>query len=518
MAFSTGPIAVRSDDEGTAASAERPRNVRILLIALLGFVALLGWSFASPVGASPDDNFHMTSIWCAQGERAGLCENTDDPDEKSVLAEVAYSSVCFAFVPEHSGRCDTPPTGLVTTGHGNFEGLYPPVYYGTMSVFSSEDVQTSVLLMRVFNSLLAVALVTALYILVDRRLRAPMLWGLLLAAIPTGIFLISSVNPSGWAIMSAGTLWVAIAGYFRAPTRTRQIALGGIALVAAVMGAGSRGDSAVYVAFGALVAAVISFERTRRYLLSLALPLVAVLMGAFFYLSSNQVGSALEGEMAGTRPEHVDIVSGLVRTVLNIPQLWVGNFGTQALGWGDTKMPAIVWFTTLVLYGAVAFWSLSRRRDARVNVAIVLAGIALVMVPSWVIVQNGVDVGVLVQPRYVLPLQVLLIGLLLFAAGDPRESMSRVQRWVLVLGLAGANGTALYTTMRRYLTGTDYAGFDLNRGIEWWWNGVPAVPGLFWALGSLAFAGLVASIAGVVPQKRTPAPALAPIAEAPVTR
>ncbi len=37
--------------------------------------------------------------------------------------------------------------------------------------------------------------------------------------------------------------------------------------------------------------------------------------------------------------------------MLNIPQLWVGNFGVQALGWGDTTMPAVVWFTTLVLFG-----------------------------------------------------------------------------------------------------------------------------------------------------------------------
>lgn len=502
MPSTTGPVTAPSDMGGTVERTDRARVLRVLLVALLGFAALVGWSFASPVGASPDDNFHMTSIWCAPGERAGLCEYTEDPSERAILSEVANSSVCFAFVSEHSGRCDSELTGLITTAHGNFEGLYPPVYYGTMSIFSSEDVPTSVLLMRVFNSLLAVSLLTSIYLLVDRRLRTPMLWSILLMAVPTGIFLVASVNPSGWAILSAGTLWVSLVGYFRAPTLARRIALGGLALISAIMGAGSRGDSAVYVAFGAVVAAILSFERTRRYLFSLALPLVTVALGAFFYLGSNQVGSALEGEMAGVRPERVDIVSGLIRTVLNIPQLWVGNFGTQALGWGDTKMPAIVWFTTLVLYAAVAFWGLARRRDARTTVAIVLAGIALVMVPSWVIVQNGVDVGVLVQPRYVLPLQVLLIGLLLFGAGDPRIMMSRVQRWVIVLGLAGANSVALYTTMRRYLTGTDYAGFDLNRNIEWWWSSVPVPPGVFWVIGSLAFAALLVFSTGAHTRER----------------
>ncbi|MFE1645654.1 DUF2142 domain-containing protein [Microbacterium sp. P01] len=503
MPFSTGPVSARFDHAETDRLANHVPVGRVLVVALLGFIALIGWSFASPVGASPDDNFHMTSIWCAQGERPGLCENSDDPGQRVVLDEVVNSSVCFAFVPEHSGRCDTQPSGLVTTAHGNFEGLYPPIYYATMSIFSSADVQTSVLIMRVFNSFLAVALATGVYLLVDRRLRAPMLWGLLLTTIPTGIFLIASVNPSGWAIVSAGTLWVAMAGYFRAPTWQRRVALGGLALVAALMGAGSRGDSAVYVAFGAVLAAIISFERTRRYLLLLLLPLTAVAMGAAFYLGSNQVGSALEGEMAGVRPERVDIVSGLIRTIIDIPQLWVGNFGVQALGWGDTKMPAVVWFTTLVLCGAVAFWSLSRPRDVRANLVVILAGVALVMVPSWVIVQNGVEVGTLVQPRYVLPLQVLMIGVLLFGAGDPRFETSRAQRWIIVIGLAGANALALHTTMRRYLTGTDAPGFDLNQGVEWWWSNVPVSPDVIWVLGSAAFAALLMVVAGVLSRTQT---------------
>lgn len=503
MPLSTGPVDARP--HRTESVDRRPRShlLRVLLVAAFAFVALLGWSFASPVGASPDDNFHMTSIWCAPGERPGICEETGNPGERAILSEVANSSVCFAFVPEHSGRCDSELSGLITTGHGNFEGLYPPVYYGTMSIFSSADVQTSVLLMRVFNSLLAVSLVTSIYLLVDRRLRAPMLGGLLLTAVPAAIFLVASVNPSGWAIMSAGTLWVALVGWFRAPTLTRRIALGGLAAVSALMGAGSRGDSAVYVAFGALLAAILCFEKSRRYLLSVLLPIVIIAMGAAFYLGSNQVGSALEGEMAGVRPENVNVVSGLIRTVMNIPQLWVGNFGTQALGWGDTKMPAIVWFLALILYAGVAFWALGRRRGRRSTVGVVLAGIALVMVPSWVIVQNGVEVGVLVQPRYVLPLLVLFLGILLFDAPDLRDRMSPAQKWAIVIGLSVANATALYTTLRRYLTGTDYAGFDLNNGIEWWWNSMPVPPAVFWILGSIAFAALLACATGALGRRRS---------------
>lgn len=490
------------DDSGRfAESSSRRLIVRVLVAAILGFAALVGWSFASPIGASPDDNFHLVSIWCAPGDRPGLCESTDNPDERSVLAVLALSSRCYAFQPEHNGTCDPALSGMTTTGHGNFIGLYPPVYYSVMSIFSTADVQTSVLTIRVVNSLLAVTLIASIYLLVDRRLRPPLLWSVLLTAVPMGAFLIASVNPNGWAILSAVTMWVAMLGFFRAPRGARQVALGALALLAAVMGAGTRGDSAAYTAFGAVVVAILAFERTRRYLFKLLIPLAVVAMGAMFYLHSNQTSDALNGDMAGGPAQKFALIPGLIRTVLNIPQLWMGNFGVQALAWNDVKMPAVVWFTTMALYVGIAFWSLSFRRGARTVIAVVLAGIALVMVPSWVIAQNGVEVGVLVQPRYVLPLQALFIGLLLYGVRDLRVALSRLQRWIIVIGLGAANSIALYLTFRRFLTGIDYAGKDLDKNIEWWWQGMPIPPNVFWVTGSVAFIALLLLVTEVLERR-----------------
>ena len=39
---------------------------------------LLCWAFAAPIGAGADADFHLSSIWCGQGERQGLCEERDD--------------------------------------------------------------------------------------------------------------------------------------------------------------------------------------------------------------------------------------------------------------------------------------------------------------------------------------------------------------------------------------------------------------------------------------------------------
>ena len=41
-------------------------------VALLA--ALLAWGVSSPPGSSPDEDYHMGSIWCAGGIEAGVCE------------------------------------------------------------------------------------------------------------------------------------------------------------------------------------------------------------------------------------------------------------------------------------------------------------------------------------------------------------------------------------------------------------------------------------------------------------
>jgi hypothetical protein len=59
--------------------------------------------------------------------------------------------------------------------------------------------------------------------------------------------------------------------------------------------------------------------------------------------------------------------------------------------------------------------------------------------------------------------------------------------------------------IRRYVTGDDRQGLDLNAGAEWWWQGFPVGPVWVWVVGSLAFAGLLAVL---WPRLRTPEPGL----------
>src|SRR5690606_35559828 len=97
-----------------------------------------------------------------------------------------------------------------------------------------------------------------------------------------------------------------------------------------------------------------------------------------------------------------------------------------------------------------------------------------------------------VQPRYLLPLLVMLGGLALLPWRRAGFRPSPVQGVVLGLLLAGAAGTALFLNVRRYIVGADGAdGFDLTGSAEWWWDGLALGPTEVWLLGSAAFAAFV---------------------------
>jgi len=67
------PAAVRARSVGREALVSIPRaalpsrvaRAVTLVVALL--VVLTGWLLAAPPGASPDDGYHLGSIWCADG-------------------------------------------------------------------------------------------------------------------------------------------------------------------------------------------------------------------------------------------------------------------------------------------------------------------------------------------------------------------------------------------------------------------------------------------------------------------
>lgn len=462
-----------------------------ILVPVMLFGALASWAIASPVGSSPDDDYHMASIWCGSGIREGLCETGDAANERRVPRAVLDASECFAFKPEASASCPAVPSDVLwNTDRGNFSaGGYPPVYYAVMSVFAGPDISVSIILMRIFNAFLAVAMGTALFLLLPAVRRGPLIWGAAISIVPLGMFLVPSVNPSGWAVVSALTLWISLTGYFTAERAHRRIALGALAAVATVMGAGARSDAAVYGVLAMAVAFVLTVQRTRRFALMTLLPVVLAVVSVLLFLSASQ--------SAVLDPEGFDPNAGGEITVLAIqniqllPQLWIGALGFWGLGWLDTSLPGIVWVTVVSVFGAVVFTGL-QRMDWRKATALAMVSVSLIVVPMYILLHDRVLIGSYVQPRYIYPLLIIFAGVAIF--GLRRGSLSRLQLIVAAAGIFLANAVALHINIRRYVTGTDLVNLNLDASIEWWW-GLPVTPMGLWFLGVVAFgvalAGLV---------------------------
>lgn len=471
-------------------------------------LALAAWAYASPMGSSPDDDFHLTSIWCGQSGTSEICAAGETPSTRTV-PEILLKSPCYAYKAEVSASCQenigfsSTPTEL--TDRGNFAGGYPPAFYAVMSIFAGPDFQLSILLMRFVNILLFTALATVTFIALPQSRRGALAWSLLVTSVPLGMFLISSNNPSSWAIIGVGLSWLAFLGFLETESK-RKILLGALTVLTVAMAAGARADAAIYSLLGLAVVAFIKMKKLKFSVPLVTVSLAAIAICVLFYFTSNQVVSAINGfgnpvtatggfggEIETISTEKPSLFALLAFNILNAPMLWEGVFGSWGLGWLDTDMPSLVSLASLAAFIAVAFTgfgNLSKRKA----IAVAGLGLAIWILPVYVLTKGGSHIGMEVQPRYVLPLIMLLAGILLMRVRETDFALKRGQAYLIATALSMANFVALHFNMRRYVTGIDSMGWNLNADIEWWWTGFVS-PMAVLIVGSLAFAAVAFTIA-----------------------
>ncbi|MBK5238076.1 MAG: DUF2142 domain-containing protein [Actinomycetales bacterium] len=482
---------------------KRARLLLGIIAMVLAMLSLSAWALASPVGSSPDDDYHLTSIWCSHGTGQFPCEASSNPTHR-VVAGAFRKSVCYAFQTSQSASCQGEsfgfvPSETVDTNRGNFNGDYPPVYYWTVGLFAGPDMATSVVAMRIFNAALLVLLLSFVFFFSPSRFRIPLVWGLVATSIPLAFFVIPSTNPSSWAVTSIAILWVALLGYFE--TRGRQrVALGCASVVTAVMGAGARADAAIFVGLSVLVVVILTAKRTRAFARAALLPLGLIAVAFFFFLQASQSSAATGGLDAASTVAKSSPIVLFMANMVEVPSLWAGIFGTWGLGWLDTTMPGVVWVLSGGVFAGLIALGLSRTWR-RKNLALLVVGLTLWLLPVIILVKSNAVVGSYVQPRYILPLFILLAGLVLLRKPGENLRLNSTQAIVLAAFSVLAFALALRTNMRRYINGVSNATWNLNANIGWWWD-IPISPMVIWVIGTLAFAALVAVVTpGLLPDR-----------------
>lgn len=463
-------------------------------IILSFVVALSAWGLSSPVGSSPDDDFHLASIWCSSVD-TNHCKEGLKANSRNVSTQLLDAS-CYAYLSENSASCQKErqvfeQSSLIDSNRGNFRGLYPPAFYSTMHIFAGEDVQSSTLKMRLFSSLLFVFMGTVLFALIGTRQRKYLFLSLLITLVPLGMFLIPSTNPSGWALMGITFAMVGLVNYFQAEPGLRKNLLGSFFLLSSLIAAGARGDAGAYLILLSGVIGLVFWKWGRWK--DLFFPSAGVVLSGLLFLSTKQSGVATAGLSLPTGEGEEQIVrsafSVLGFNVLQLPELWAGVFGFIGLGWLDTRLPAITWVSATAVYCAVVFVRM-RGLSKREYAGVVILGIAVIAVPLYVLQISSSHVGENIQPRYIYPLLAGATAIALSMGSYSKDLLGKAQTFIVYIAIILANSFALYTNLSRYIQGQGW-GTDWNLNVAadsgWWWTNCPP-PMLIWILGSIAFA------------------------------
>lgn len=482
----------------------KSRNLMIGLLAVLfAFVTLASWGISSPLGSSPDDTFHLASVWCGDGVRDGICEQTDKPEVLSIPTQVYESANCFAYQPESSAGCqhlDTNTTGAHRSDifdFNNSDHLYPPVFYAVTSSLVDPNPVASIWRIRLVNSAIAVGLFGLLFLLLPKTIRHLPIWAFTATAVPLTLFIIPSNNPSSWAVTGAGLLLFSLIGYYKSEGR-RRWALAAMSVISTVLMAGARADAAIYVGITLVASLILVAKKSDLALRRLWLPIFITLIAIGFFFTANQVGLAAGG-LDGGADLSLSKPQLLFLNILMMPLLWLGIFGTTGLGWLDTQMPVAAWVSSAAGFVLLVVFGLNRLTK-RTWIAGLLVLAALWAIPTYILFKSHALVGALVQPRYMLPLIIVLTGIAVYrVAGKKVNKISRSLILVALVLLASANALSLHRNLKRYVTGIDVTGWNLDANPEWWWQ-IPLSPMTVWIIGSVSFAAFLAILYKTDPQ------------------
>ncbi|WP_315297990.1 DUF2142 domain-containing protein [uncultured Actinomyces sp.] len=489
----------------------RSRYLLAVLLVVAVIAASLAWVVSSPVGSSPDEDFHVGSMWCPPPVDESGCVLSEEDGKTAVMVPQTAARrfvTCYVLTSDASARCTLEASNDVAAPTSRWDdGNYPWGYYQFAHLFVQHSTNRAVLALRAFNTLAAIGLLGAIIALADSGLRRAISVALTVAWLPMGFYFITGMNPSSWAM--TGTF--AFASALLASTRSegpRRTGLIACALAGAVLACTSRGDSAFFL-FVVTVALAFAVPLSRRIVPEAVLACVASALGIWVMSRTNVAASHLASGSDVSGESWWRIVYLNVSALPDYLRGFVGYlFGP---GWNDVSYQGTVSSGASLVVVALLAWSLRSLSWRRVLSAFVVAG-AITGVPVVIGLRGHFNNVLTYQPRYMLPLFAVFL-LMLLAPSPARDEGGHLlgsRPFRVPQGVAGRVGTglvaavwaltnarALYLVIERYAFGRTAHGMpidlstrNLSDGNEWWWPNAPVGPMAVWVIGAVA--GVVA--------------------------
>ena len=487
-----------------------------LTLALVAVFA--AWLLAAPPAASPDDGYHLGSIWCAGGFEEGVClDDPGSPNEGRVLVpQQVLELTCFTYDGSQSAACqlealDSTLQRLVPA-ETNTNGARPGLYYRTMHLLigDGQDVAASAARIRVTNAAVTLLLVLLTGLLAHPSLRTAFLVSWTVAAVPLGLFLLTSVNTSAWGIAGLTTAWANVVTARDHPERRNRVVAGLLATIGVLMGLGARTEAVAHIGLiGVTLVVLFGWDHLARTLRSRdrfdgrdALRIAGIVAGvvatAVVLVTIAPRSAGLDGIIGDLRSGYDRIAARgvgdpFLSIAFEVPTLWAGALGhVWGLGALDTPIPSLASFPLMGVF--VGLLAIGLYRGARARAAAVsLLFVALFLFPTFSLLRGGALVYEQLQPRQFMVLLFPLLGIALYRMrGEKRLTLGLAGRMTAVISLTLAHSIALLVTMQRHTSGL-LPGFlgeprhvAFGRAIEWWWASAPH-PDVVWLLGTVAY-------------------------------
>ena len=247
----------------------------------------------------------------------------------------------------------------------------------------------------------------------------------------------------------------------------------------------------------AVLIAASPFVRVRWKLgLSVGIAGMLALVGlGYFALRDRYLGWPMSWPGAQTATDQPNPV---LKTLMEIPGFFLGLLGGQrpgyvlsdsgfnqgvdgyrptgllyGLGWAEVQLPSIVSIAGLVAVVVVAAVGLNSYRVSRLVAVLFLI---TAVVGQILVMRSMVDFISFweIQPRYFVPIFLVILGLLAFSPGLRKPLLTRAQALVVILGLVIGGSVAWMTTAARYAIGPDAAFTNFGQTPDWWWEVGPS--------------------------------------------
>jgi len=443
-----------------------------LLLATLATVALL-----SQPGASQDEWFHASSIWCGHGEREVYCPETVRVNEGIAEVKTNFSVTGCSAQPKYPLVCASSEQGITSTANA---GIRPGLFYFVLSWVVVPSVNVSLLLARLLNAVLVSIFLGFLMWLLPRRYRAALFLTCLVVLPVTGSFLLSSVNPESWNALGTGIGWLAVHAAITCGSlpKRQRIALAAVGVVAVTMAVGSSWDSIpmllfVFVLVGIQIVSTIRASSRLRIFLQ-----CQFLIGTGVLLAEASSGPSPLGTLTSFLRylwDQPNSVTSMAASALQkVPSV------LDALGTVPTMnsliLPELVYVSGVLIFGLVMFKGLdSQSMWQKIGLTSIAVFSALLLVRQDMVfdfrAMHTID------PLYTFPL--LIFAVAWWQLMGPFDLFKRVSSSLnLIIGLATA--TFLFTQFTVVERFTDRQSYGIRMvpdgPDDWWWPWMPISP------------------------------------------